>query len=175
MRPSQPRSHHPRAGASHAVLLLDLNGFKRVNDIHGHGIGDELLVIVAQRLPGAMRNGDLAARFGGDEFAILACHVAGAEAAIGVALRVIEALDVPVTTGVMTHKIGVGIGIALAPGDGPTAAEVLRKADVALYRAKAERRSALRFFEQPMDQQVRERERLEQELRAALRDGSLAT
>jgi len=163
----------PRAGASHAVLLMDLNGFKRVNDIHGHSIGDELLVVVAQRLLGAMRNGDLVARFGGDEFAILACHVAGAEAATSVALRVIDALQAPITTGSANHQIGVGIGIALTPGDGAESAEVLRKADVALYRAKAERRSALRFFEPQMDQQVRERERLEQELRSALASDSV--
>jgi diguanylate cyclase (GGDEF)-like protein len=165
----------PRAGAFHAVLLMDLNGFKRVNDIHGHAIGDELLMVVAQRLLCAMRNGDLVARFGGDEFAILACHVAGAEAATGVAMRVIEALEAPITTGAATHSVGVGIGIALSPSDGSEAAEVLRKADVALYRAKAERRSALRFFELQMDQQVRERERLEQALRAALLDRSIAT
>ncbi len=163
----------PRAGASHAVLLMDLNGFKRVNDIHGHSTGDELLVVVAKRLLGAMRNGDLVARFGGDEFAILACHVAGSEAATSVALRVIEALNAPIPTGSTTHRIGVGIGIALAPDDGVAATEVLRKADVALYRAKAERRSALRFFEPQMDQQVRERERLERELRTALADNSL--
>lgn len=163
----------PRAGASHAVLLMDLNGFKRVNDIHGHGVGDELLVLVAQRLLAAMRNGDMVARFGGDEFAILACHVAGAEAATNVALRVIDALNAPIITGSATHQVGVGIGIALAPGDGTEATEVLRKADVALYRAKAERRSALRFFEPQMDQQVREREQLEQQLRLALADNAV--
>jgi len=106
----------PRAGASHAVLLMDLNGFKRVNDIHGHGIGDELLVVVAQRLLGAMRNGDLVARLGGDEFAILACHVASAEAATSVALRVIEALQAPITTGQATHQIGCWYWNSADPG-----------------------------------------------------------
>jgi diguanylate cyclase (GGDEF)-like protein len=165
----------PRLGAAHAVFLLDLNGFKQVNDVHGHGIGDELLIVVAQRLMSAVRDGDLAARFGGDEFAILARHVVGAEAATSVALRVIQALETPITTGSLTHQVNVGIGIALAPDDGSDADEVLRKADVALYRAKAERRSALRFFEEQMDHRVRERDRMEQELRAALAEGSIRT
>jgi len=165
----------PRSGAAHAVFLLDLNGFKQVNDVHGHGIGDELLIVAAQRLLSAVRDGDLVARFGGDEFAILARHVSGAEAATNVALRVIQALETPVATGTLRHRISVGIGIALAPHDGSTEEEVLRKADVALYRAKSERRSALRFFEEQMDHGVRERERMERELRAAMTDGSLVT
>jgi len=165
----------PRSGASHAVFLLDLNGFKQVNDVHGHGTGDELLIVVAQRLMSAIRDGDLVARFGGDEFAILARHVSGAEAATSVALRVIQALDMPITTGSLKHSVNVGIGIALAPTDGCDAEEVLRKADVALYRAKAERRSALRFFEQQMDHRVRERESMEQDLRAALTAGRVST
>jgi diguanylate cyclase (GGDEF)-like protein len=81
----------PRGGAVHAVLLLDLNGFKQINDVHGHAIGDEVLIVVAQRLLSAVRGGDLLSRFGGDEFAILAHHLVGPEAATNVALRVIQA------------------------------------------------------------------------------------
>jgi len=136
----------PREGAVHALILLDLNGFKQVNDVHGHGVGDQVLTVVAQRLLGAMRDGDLAARLGGDEFAILALHLVGPEAATTVALRVIEALKEPVTTGSTKHQIGAGIGISLIPGDAASPEQALRKADLALYRAKEERRSAVRFF-----------------------------
>ena len=158
----------PRAGASHAVFLLDLNGFKQVNDVYGHGIGDELLIIVAQRLVTAVREGDLVARLGGDEFVILSLHLMGAEAATSIAMRVLRALEEPVSIGKNNHQIGSGIGIALIPSDATTLQEALRKADVALYRAKSERRSALRFFEEEMDRRVQERDRLERDLRAAI-------
>ncbi|MEI9851200.1 MAG: EAL domain-containing protein [Sphingomonas sp.] len=158
----------PRAGAAHAVLLLDLNGFKGINDVHGHGAGDEVLIVVAQRLLGAIRDGDMVARFGGDEFAILATHLADPEAATNIALRVIDALDVPIAAAGAVHRIGAGIGIALIPGDAATIEEAMRKADVALYRAKAERRSALRFFEPGMDARIRERAAMEAALRTAL-------
>jgi diguanylate cyclase (GGDEF)-like protein len=163
----------PRAGASHGVFLLDLNGFKKINDVHGHGVGDEALVIVSQRLRSVMRSGDIVARFGGDEFAILAQHLGGAEAATTLALRVIESLDEPILAGGAVHRIGAGIGIALVPLDAKTPEEALRKADVALYRAKAERRSALRFFEPAMDARVRERSSMEAALREALELGRI--
>ncbi len=158
----------PRAGAAHGVFLLDLNGFKQVNDVHGHGVGDQVLVVVSQRLAAAMRTEDLVARFGGDEFAILAPHLTGPEAATGIALRVMQALETPVEAGGALHRIGVGIGIALTPADAITTDEALRKADVALYRAKAERRSAVRFYEPAMDARVLERATMEAALREAL-------
>lgn len=157
-----------RAGAAHAVFFLDLNGFKRINDVHGHSVGDEVLVVVAQRLLSAMRDGDMVARFGGDEFAILATHVAGPEAATNVAVRVIAALETPITAGGAIHGVGAGIGIALVPSDATTSEEAMRKADIALYRAKSERQSALRFFEPQMDARVHERATLERRLRAAI-------
>ncbi|MDB5588757.1 MAG: hypothetical protein JWP26_3727 [Devosia sp.] len=158
----------PGAGKAHAVLMLDLNGFKQVNDVYGHGVGDEVLTIVGQRLLRAARQGDLVARLGGDEFIILAQHLIGAEAAGSIALRIIQGLVEPVATGSTRHAIGAGIGVSLIPSDAGSKDEAIRTADVALYRAKAERRSAFRFFEPDMDRLVHEREQLERDLRAAL-------
>ncbi|MBZ9711119.1 EAL domain-containing protein [Mesorhizobium sp. ESP7-2] len=158
----------PGADAVHAVFMLDLNGFKRINDVYGHPVGDEVLVKTAIRLRKAIREPDMIARLGGDEFAVLARHLAGAEEAATLALRMIEALKDPLQTGSGEHVIGAGIGIALAPADGVEAETLLRKADVALYRAKAVKPSALRFFEEEMDRHIRERDILERDLRAAI-------
>jgi len=158
----------PGADAVHAVFMLDLNGFKRINDVHGHPTGDEALIQTAIRLRKAIRDNDMVARLGGDEFAVLAHHLAGAEAAATLALRIIDALKDPVPTGAGEHSIGAGIGIALTPADGADAETLLRKADVALYRAKAAGQSALRFFEEEMDHHIRERDTLERGLRTAI-------
>lgn len=161
-------SSPPNSGGAHAVLLLDLNGFKQVNDNYGHGAGDEILVLVAQRMLRAVRDGDLVARIGGDEFVVLSRHLLGAEAATSVALRILQSFDEPFTVGDVRHGLGAGIGIALVPENADTEEEALRKADVALYRAKSERRSAFRFFEEDMDRFVHEREQLERDLRTAI-------
>ena len=158
----------PRAGASHAVLLLDLNGFKKVNDLFGHPIGDQVLTVVGNRLKCAVREADLVARLGGDEFAVLAPHLAGPDAAAGVALRMIEQLREPIDVGGGRHPIGTAIGLALIPQDGTQMQEILRKADIALYRAKEQGVSALRFFEPQMDASIRERDLFERELRLAV-------
>lgn len=155
----------PTAPEAHAILLLDLNGFKKVNDVHGHPVGDQVLIHVGARLLRAVREGDLVARLGGDEFAILARNVGGSEGAAIIALRVIESLKEPIQTAGLRHAVGAAIGIALSPQDGQCAEELLRKADVALYRAKADRRSALCFFEPVMDARLRERADIERTLR----------
>jgi diguanylate cyclase (GGDEF)-like protein len=164
----------PVAPEAHAVLMLDLNGFKRINDLHGHPVGDEVLIHVGSRLMRAVRDGDLVARLGGDEFAVLARNVSGPEGATTIALRIIEGLSSPVSAGGGRHNVGTAIGIALSPQDGQTPEDILRKADVALYRAKAERASSLRFFEPDMDARLREREVLETALRESVTDDDIA-
>ena len=163
----------PRSGASHGVLVLDLNGFKRVNDVFGHAVGDELLTAVGGCLGECVREGDIVSRLGGDEFGILALNIGGAEAALGLALRIIGSLALPVSAGGSQHAIGAAIGIALVPQDGTDPAELLRKADIALYRAKNEGRSALRFYEAEMGAAVEERAALERELREAIAYGAI--
>ena len=163
----------PGANGAHAVLALDLNGFKRINDVYGHPIGDDVLVVVAQRLSAAMRDGDLLARLGGDEFAVIARHLAGAESATGIANRILKALESPIEVESTRHRVGTGIGVALVPEDGTNAEEILRKADIALYRAKAGKQSNARFFEAEMDQHLRERESLERDLASAIEAGAV--
>ncbi|MDB5511162.1 MAG: hypothetical protein JWR08_645 [Enterovirga sp.] len=163
----------PRQSAAHALLMLDLNGFKQVNDVHGHPAGDELLVVVAQRLLAAVRDGDLVVRLGGDEFAVIAEHLTGPEAATGLALRIIDSISKPATIASVQIEVSTGVGICLFPFAGASAEEVMRRADVALYRAKADRKSSLRFFDAEMDRHVREREYLERELKAAIALGEI--
>lgn len=158
----------PGAESVHAMLMLDLNGFKKINDVYGHQAGDDVLVVVAQRLSAAMRDGDLLARLGGDEFAVIARHLAGPEGATSIAIRILKSFESPIELGPNHHRVGAGIGLALIPKDGMSAEEVLRKADIALYRAKVEKQSACRFFEEEMDRHTREREFLERELAAAI-------
>lgn len=158
----------PAAPEAHALLLLDLNGFKKINDLHGHPTGDQVLIHVGARLLRAVRDGDLVARLGGDEFAIIARNVAGAEGATGIARRIIDCLAAPIALGPARHQIGTAIGIALAPQDAAEAEELTRMADVALYRAKTGSKSAVRFFEPQMDVHLQERDALERALMAGL-------
>jgi diguanylate cyclase (GGDEF)-like protein len=163
----------PRIDGAHAVFLLDLNDFKHVNDVYGHSIGDEVLINVAARLRRAVRDGDLVVRFGGDEFAILARQLGGAEEATNIALRVIKELDQPITVGSTRHQIGVSIGVALIPKDGQNQTEVMRKADIAMYRAKVELDSATRFFEVEMDARIQERDLIERSLHTAIAESAV--
>jgi diguanylate cyclase (GGDEF)-like protein len=119
-----------------ALMMLDLNKFKEVNDTLGHHVGDQLLIQVADRLRGPLHDGDLLARLGGDEFAVLIGDAGHAQAG-GVAIKLRAALDEPFEIGDITLRASVSIGIALFPDDGPDLSTLLRKADIAMYKAKA--------------------------------------
>ena len=154
-----------------AVLCVDLDRFKTVNDTLGHPVGDELLKLVARRLEGCIREGDTVARLGGDEFAIIQHRLETTDAAGLLAERVVEALAAPFE--VQGHQVvcGASLGIAIAPADGKLAEELLKKADMALYRAKAEGRGAFHYFEREMDERMQARRLLELDLRRALVNG----
>jgi diguanylate cyclase (GGDEF)-like protein len=159
----------PGARRVHAVLMLDLNRFKSINDTYGHPIGDKVLSVVAARLGAAVRQGDdVVARVGGDEFAVVATQVYGVEEASSIGLRIIDALRDPIEVDGNEHSVGIGIGIALFPQDAQDSGELVRRADIALYRAKDEHGSAIKFFQEEMDEQVKARARLERELRRAV-------
>ena len=157
-----------RSGKSVATLCIDLDNFKSVNDTLGHPCGDHLLQCVAQRLRSALRAEDTAVRLGGDEFAVVQTDVQDPAEVSALARRILEDLSEPYD--IMGHQvlIGASIGIAMAPGDGIDADKLLKSADLALYRAKADGKGAFRFFESEMDARVQARRHLEMELRGAM-------
>lgn len=157
-----------RYGTPFSVMFLDLDQFKSVNDNHGHLAGDKLLAQVAKRIQAQVRETDLAARLGGDEFAILLPNDGDVDSLAGQAARLIEDIRRPFIIDGDQMVIGVSIGIAMAPVNGTRPDQLLRNADLALYRAKADGRSVYRFFEGQMDTEARQRRMLEGELRDAL-------
>jgi diguanylate cyclase (GGDEF)-like protein/PAS domain S-box-containing protein len=155
-------------GKSIAVLFLDLDRFKEVNDSFGHEHGDVLLCEVAARLRWVLRPADVVARLGGDEFVVAAECTGGADAAASIAAKLLEALTMPVTVGAQDVVVGASIGISLYPRDAATRELLFQTADTAMYRAKAEGRNRYRFFEPAMTVQARARMALEMSLRPAL-------
>jgi diguanylate cyclase (GGDEF)-like protein/PAS domain S-box-containing protein len=156
-----------------AVAFVDLDHFKLVNDNLGHRLGDALLREVSQRLMGALREGDTAARQGGDEFVILLPDLAGEQDGYAVLQRVQQALLAPVEIEGRAFFVTCSIGVSLYPRDGDDAETLLRNADMAMYRAKDGGRNAIRFFTIEMDRQVQDRMEIEQELRQVLARGEL--
>ena len=150
-----------------AVLCLDLDRFKQVNDTLGHPVGDALLSAVADRLRGCIRECDTVVRLGGDEFAIVQVSLARVEEAGILAQRVIDALSEPYDLEGHQVMISTSVGIALAPIDTSDAGELLKMADIALYRAKADGRGLFRVFERGMDTRLQARRELELDLRRA--------
>ncbi len=130
-----------------ALLYIDLDHFKRVNDSVGHPAGDQLLTIVAQRLRSCVKDGDTVARLGGDEFTVILRNVADPDSARSVAERIIESLQLPVNIGGRDQYVCASIGITLFPDDGLTIEELMRNADTAMYRAKDLGRGRATFFD----------------------------
>jgi len=172
-RMSEALALHGRGGELLGTLCLDLDNFKLVNDALGHPVGDRLLETVAGRIESVMRKGDTAARLGGDEFAVLASNVKAPDELAILAQRLIDVVGEPYQIDGQAVTVGTSIGIAVAPGDGADADRLLRNADMALYRAKADGRGTFRFFEAEMDARAQARRQLEVDLRTTLADEGL--
>jgi diguanylate cyclase (GGDEF)-like protein len=159
-------------GKNCAVLFIDLDHFKQVNDTMGHPAGDELLCAAAKRLRGLVRQSDIVARFGGDEFVVLQAAIAGPQQPTKLATRIVAALAEPYEINGHQVVIGASIGIAMAPRDGSDTDVLMKNADMALYQAKAEGRRAWRFFAQGMDVAAQARRDLELDLRNAVMESA---
>ncbi len=158
-----------------SVLMLDLDRFKQVNDTLGHRAGDDLIQAVGQRLHEMLGDGDTLARLGGDEFAIIHHHAPGITAVLELSQRLIDAIGKPFDIFGSEAFVGVSIGIATAEGNEADAHELTRKADIALYEAKATGRNRAVVFEESMNEFLQNRKTIEVELREALRrDDQLA-
>lgn len=166
-------AHTRRSGDKVAVLFLDLDNFKGINDTLGHAIGDKLLKGVTKRLRSSLREEDAIARLGSDEFAIVQAGVSRPEEVAFLARRLIDAISEPYLLDGHTIISGACIGIAIAPGDGDDAEKLLKNADMALSRAKSEGHGTFGFFESEMDARAQARRRIEIDLRAAIENNVL--
>ena len=162
-------THRARRGQDglFAVLFLDVDGFKLVNDSMGHHVGDEMLVTIARRLEGCVRGGDIVARLGGDEFAILLERIVDVRDAAMVAERVQVALQSPLMIGGYEHATSASIGVALSTGASEQPEYVLRSADIAMYRAKNSGRGRYEMFDRAMHAEALTRLQIETDLRHA--------
>lgn len=170
------RLHHAlatwrRQHDSFAVLFLDLDRFKSINDNNGHQAGDAVLREVAARLRGCVRRVDTISRLGGDEFVVLLADIGGADQAAHVAATVMQAVAHPIDVGDQEVGLSASIGIAICPTDGQDVDTLMHHADVAMYHAKQNGRNSFRFFSPEMNARVVERGELEQRLRQALERG----
>jgi diguanylate cyclase (GGDEF)-like protein len=158
-------------GARLALVYLDLDRFKNINDTLGHPAGDDLIRELAGRLTTLVRQNDCVARLGGDEFAIIQCGISGPDEVSALCTRIIQAVAQPFQLLGNSAFVGVSIGVAIAPDAGVDRAELVRKADIALYRAKLEGRNRFRIFTDEMDIFIQRRRAIENELREAIAAG----
>jgi len=164
----------PRHNLQPAVLFLDLDGFKHVNDSLGHPVGDKLLQSVAGRLCACVRGSDTVSRLGGDEFVVLLAEIARPEDAATAANRMLEAVSEPHVIGEHELHVTTSIGIGLYPDDGTDPGTLIKNADTAMYQAKAMGRKNYRFFEPAMNFRAVERQTIEEGLRRAAERGELS-
>ncbi len=162
-----------RTGRSLAVMFIDVDHFKTINDTLGHTAGDELLLEMSRRLRDCVRDDDTVARLGGDEFTIILAELRQPEDAIGVAQKILETVQVPLTIGNMPIVVTASIGIALYPVDGIDPEALLRNADSAMYRAKEAGRNTVQLCTDEMKKRAMDRLAVESRLRAALREDQL--
>ena len=153
-----------------ALLLIDLDDFKDVNDTLGHFAGDDLLVAVARRITGCIRETDTCARLGGDEFAVVLVGIGGAADAGLLAQRLIESIDEPFVIHDQEVVIGASIGVSVFPRDGIQVEQLLKNADMALYQAKSSGRRSFRLFQEELNLQLQQQKSLERDLRQAVQN-----
>ena len=165
---SQELANAERNKAMAAILFIDLDRFKQANDTHGHAFGDRLLIQAANRIRNHVREDDVVARIGGDEFTVILSEVKTTREAASVARKLIQSLSRRFEVEGQTIYTGASVGIAMYPDDGTGGAELLKMADTAMYRAKSAGRSRFAFYEEPMNAESKRRSLLDGELRNAL-------
>ncbi len=160
-----------RESRAAALLLIDVDDFKKVNDSFGHAVGDKVLQMIGARMTGVLRPTDIVARIGGDEFGAILHGIADSENAAKVARLMIESVREPFATEPTPTHIGLSIGVAMLPADGTDPAVLLRSADMAMYVAKRQGKNGFQFFSEHIDTRVRGDLQLEAGLRQALKEG----
>lgn len=161
-------THNVRAGDRTALLFMDVDRFKAINDTYGHDAGDQLLITVAQRISDIVRRTDTLCRLGGDEFTVLLTNISNPDLIEHTAQRILEALRLPIEVGSNTFHITGSIGIALYPEDGLDCSTLLKHADIAMYHAKDSGRNSFQFFDAEMNIRATTRGMIEEGLRQAI-------
>ena len=172
-RLQQALAQSQRSGKLTALLFLDLDGFKRINDTLGHGIGDQLLKSVAKRLKSSVRQVDTIARLGGDEFTIVLLEISHTQDAKNVARKILKVVSRPYKIDDHELFVTASIGISIYPGDGADIESLIRKADIAMYRAKGQGKNDYQLYKLSMDAKFSERLTLENSLRKAVENNEL--